>query len=130
MSGTGPTNNPTGGAPGDQTSLDSRQHGQAQYVKPSRIHPVDMKVFRLDSLRRYADGTTRNLIDEAQLRQEPTDRDIGANMESRDQRGVLQRDPGAGPNASITIKSEARTTEGFKVGDEGDQHDLAAAKQP
>lgn len=64
------------------------------------------------------------------MRQEPTDRDIGANMESRDHRGVLHRDPGAGPNASITSKSEARTLQGFVVGDEGDQHDLAASKQP
>lgn len=73
---------------------------------------------------------SRNLIEEAQLRQEPTDRDIGANMESRDHRGVLQRDPGSGPNTSITSKSAARTIQGFKVGDEGDQHDLAASKQP
>lgn len=64
------------------------------------------------------------------MRQEPADRDIGANMESRDHRGVLQRNPGAGPDAAITSKSEARTRQGFKVGDEGDQHDLAASKQP
>ncbi|KUI67728.1 hypothetical protein VM1G_02956 [Cytospora mali] len=83
------------------TPLDSHQHGQA-----------------------------KNLIDEAQLRQEPTDRDIGANIESRDSKGVLQRNPGEGPNGSITSKSEARTSQGFKVGDEGDQHDLAASKQP
>lgn len=72
----------------------------------------------------------RNIIDEAQLRQEPTDRDIGAHMESRDLKGVLQRGPGEGANVSTKSKSEARTTQGFKVGDEGDQHDLAASKQP
>lgn len=73
---------------------------------------------------------SRNLIDEAQLRQEPTDRDIGANIDSRDPRGVLQRSPGEGPNAGVKSKSEAITAQGFRVGDEGDQHDLAARKQP
>jgi hypothetical protein len=66
----------------------------------------------------------RNLIDEAQLRQEPADRDIGANKESTDPRGVLQEQDGA------KAKSESRNQEGFKVGDEGDLHDLAAGKQP
>ncbi|KAL1883216.1 hypothetical protein Daus18300_000274 [Diaporthe australafricana] len=99
MSGTAPSDNPTGGAPSDrgveQTSLDSHQHGQAQ-----------------------------NLIDEAQLRQEPTDRDIGANKEAADPRGVLQEEAGT------KVKSEERNNQGFKVGDEGDMHDLAAGKQP
>lgn len=66
----------------------------------------------------------RNLIDEAKLRQEPTDRDIGANKEATDPRGVLQEQGGA------KAKSEARNDQGFKVGDEGDLHDLAAGKQP
>jgi hypothetical protein len=66
----------------------------------------------------------RNLIDEAQLRQEPTDRDIGANKESTDPRGVLQEQGGT------EAKSESRNHQGFKVGDEGDLHDLAAGKQP
>lgn len=66
----------------------------------------------------------RNLIDEAQLRQEPTDRDIGANKESADHRGILEE--GGGTKA----KSESRNDQGFKVGDEGDFHDLAAGKQP
>lgn len=66
----------------------------------------------------------RNLIDEAQLRQEPIDRDIGANKEATDPRGVLREAGGT------KEKSQARNDQGFKVGDEGDLHDLAAGKQP
>lgn len=66
----------------------------------------------------------RRLIDEAQLRQEPTDRDIGANKEATDPKGIPQKEAGT------KMKSEARNNQGFKVGDEGRMHDLAAGKQP
>lgn len=116
MSGTAPSDNPTGGAPGyrgvEKTILDSNQHGQAQYVRKSLAQ--DPFVLTRD----------RNLIDEAQLRQEPTDRDIGANKESADPRGVLQEAGGA------KAKSESRNQQGFRVGDEGDLHEMAAGKQP
>ena len=116
MSGTAPSDNPTGAAPGDRgvekTSLDSNQHGQAQYVRLT-LHPNVLGLTR-----------DRNLIDEAQLRQEPSDRDIGANKEATDPRGVLQEEGGA------KAKGESRNHQGFKVGDEGDLHDLAAGKQP
>lgn len=93
-------------------SSDSNQHGQAQYVA-SNPAPDFLGLTR-----------ARNLIDEAKLRQEPKDRDIGANKEATDPRGVLQEQGGT------KAKSQARNDQGFKVGDEGDLHDLAAGKQP
>lgn len=113
-----PSDNPIGGAPSDRgiyvekMSSDSNQHGQAQYVASSPA---------LDFLNLTI---ARNLIDEAKLRQEPSDRDIGANKEAADPRAVLQEQGGT------KAKSEARNEQGFKVGDEGDLHDLAAGKQP
>lgn len=82
-------------------------------------------VCRLDPAADFLDLTRcSNLNDEAQLRQEPTDRDIGARKEAVDPRGVLKEHGGT------KEKSEERNYQGFKVGDEGDLHDLAAGKQP
>lgn len=98
--------------------LDRRCTWRLQSAWPSTVRRVKYDINFLDLTR------DRNLIDEAQLRQEPTDRDIGANKEATDPEGVLQGHDGT------KAKSEARNNQGFKIGDEGDLHDLAAGKQP
>ena len=54
-----------------------------------------------------------------------TDRDIGKNIDAA--KGASS---GKLDGASVMKKAERRTEEGMKVGADGDQHDLAASKQP
>ncbi|KAF9768239.1 hypothetical protein IL306_014484 [Fusarium sp. DS 682] len=113
MSGTAPNDPAPGGHSRDveQTPLDSNQHGQAQ-----------------------------NLIDETKdTGGRVVDADLGANIDAAKTGGLSSRvddilnQPTKG-RVGGTLSAQRKASEvdekGFKVGEEGDLHNLAYSKQP
>ncbi|RBR26383.1 uncharacterized protein FIESC28_00788 [Fusarium coffeatum] len=111
MSGTAPNDPAPGGHSKtfEQTPLDSNQHGQAQ-----------------------------NIIDETkETSGRVVDANLGESIDAANSKGTSHRvddilnQPGSGSGSTGAQKKASVVDEkGFKVGEEGDMHNLAGSKQP